>query len=142
MNKGEIAWQIANGDTPPEIKNHPLLRGVNLPRTGSQSRAGTLVTKTLLFAGEGYGGQPMFRAYDKKTGQILWETKIPGGSGWARRVSRATVPGRRPAPDLREPLPGLAPAASRRARHTSVQYYTNCSPISFMKVSPSSEPRR
>ena len=79
MNKGEIAWQIANGDTPPEIRNHPLLRGVNLPRTGSQSRAGTLVTKTLLFAGEGYGGQPMFRAYDKKTGQILWETKIPGG---------------------------------------------------------------
>ncbi len=79
MIKGEIAWQIANGDTPPEIKNHPLLRGVNLPRTGSQSRAGTLVTKTLLFAGEGYGGQPMFRAYDKKTGQILWESKIPAG---------------------------------------------------------------
>ena len=79
MNKGEIKWQIANGDTPPEIKNHPALRGVNLPRTGSQSRAGTLVTKTLLFAGEGYGGQPMFRAYDKATGAIVWETKIPGG---------------------------------------------------------------
>jgi quinoprotein glucose dehydrogenase len=79
MNKGEIAWQIANGDTPAEIKNHPLLKGVNLPRTGSQSRAGTLVTKTLLFAGEGYGGLPVFRAYDKKTGQIAWETALPGG---------------------------------------------------------------
>jgi quinoprotein glucose dehydrogenase len=79
MNKGEIAWQIANGDTPPQIKNHPLLKGVNLPRTGSQSRAGTLVTKTLLFAGEGYGGLPVFRAYDKKTGQIVWESAIPAG---------------------------------------------------------------
>ena len=79
LNKGEIAWQIANGDTPPEVKNHPLLKGINIPKTGSQSRAGIVVTKTLLFAGEGYGGQPMFRAYDKKNGQIVWETKIPVG---------------------------------------------------------------
>jgi quinoprotein glucose dehydrogenase len=80
LNRGEIAWQITNGDTPPEVKNHPLLRGVNVPRTGSQSRAGVLATKTLLFAGEGYGGQPMFRAYDKRTGEILWETRIPAGA--------------------------------------------------------------
>lgn len=79
MTRGETVWQIPNGDTPPEIKNHPLLKGVNVGRTGSQSRAGILVTKTLLFAGEGYGGQPMFRAYDKKTGQIVWETKLPFG---------------------------------------------------------------
>jgi quinoprotein glucose dehydrogenase len=77
LNRGEIVWQIANGDTPPEVKNHPLLRGVTLPRTGSPSRAGILVTKTLLFAGEGYEGQPKFRAYDKKTGKIVWETDIP-----------------------------------------------------------------
>lgn len=31
-----------------------------------------------MFAGEGWGGQPMFRAYDKKTGEIVWETKLPG----------------------------------------------------------------
>jgi quinoprotein glucose dehydrogenase len=80
MNRGEIVWQIPNGDTPPAIRNHPLLKGVNLPRTGSESRAGTLVTKTLLFAGEGYGGQPMFRAYDKRTGAIIWETKLPYGA--------------------------------------------------------------
>jgi quinoprotein glucose dehydrogenase len=79
MNKGEIVWQVANGDTPPQIRDHPALKGVNLPRTGSPSRAGTLVTKTLLFAGEGYGGQPVFRAYDKRTGAILWETRIPAG---------------------------------------------------------------
>ena len=80
MNKGEIAWQIANGDTPPAIKNNPALQGVNIPRTGSPSHAGLLVTKTLLFAGEGWGGQPMFRAYDKATGQIIWETTIAAGT--------------------------------------------------------------
>ena len=80
MNKGEIAWQVVNGDTPPAIKNHPDLAGLNIPRTGSPSRAGIVVTKTLLFAGEGFGGLPMFRAYDKKTGAIIWETAIPGGA--------------------------------------------------------------
>jgi quinoprotein glucose dehydrogenase len=80
MNQGTIAWQIANGDTPPAIKNHAALKGLDIPRTGSQSRAGLLVTKTLLFAGEGWGGQPVFRAYDKATGQIVWETTIPAGT--------------------------------------------------------------
>lgn len=77
LNRGEVAWQIPNGDTPPSVKNHPLLKGVDLPRTGSPSRAGILVTKTLLFAGEGYEGQPKFRAYDKMTGDVVWETDIP-----------------------------------------------------------------
>ena len=77
LNRGEIAWQIVNGDTPPAVKNHPLLKGVTLPKTGSPSRAGILVTKTLMFAGEGYEGQPKFRAYDKKTGAVVWETDIP-----------------------------------------------------------------
>jgi quinoprotein glucose dehydrogenase len=80
MNTGEIAWQIANGDTPPAIKNNPKLAGVTLPRTGSPSHAGVLATKTLLFAGEGDGGMPMFRALDKKTGAIIWETEVPQGA--------------------------------------------------------------
>ena len=79
LNKGDMVWQITNGDTPPEVKNHALLKGVTLPKTGSPTRAGILVTKTLLFAGEGYQGQPFFRAYDKKTGAILWETQTPVG---------------------------------------------------------------
>jgi len=79
MNKGEIAWMIANGDTPPVIKNNPALAGVNIPRTGSDSRAVLLVTKTLLFAGEGGTGQSSFRALDKKTGATVWETNNPIG---------------------------------------------------------------
>ena len=77
LKTGEIAWQVANGDTPPAIRDHPLLKGVTLPRTGSRSRAGLLATKTLLFAGEGWGGQPWLRALDKTTGAIVWETAIP-----------------------------------------------------------------
>ena len=75
----EIAWQVANGDTPPAIKNHPKLAGLQIPRTGSTSHAGLLATKTLLFEGEGDGGLPMFRALDKKTGQVVWETEVAAG---------------------------------------------------------------
>jgi quinoprotein glucose dehydrogenase len=78
LKSGEIAWQVANGDTPPAVRDHPLLRGVTVPRTGSRSRAGLLATRTLLFAGEGWGGQPMFRALDKATGATVWETGLPG----------------------------------------------------------------
>src|SRR4029079_9197471 len=77
LNKGEHVWQVVNGDTPPSVKNHPLLKDVTLPKTGSPSRAGLLVTKTLLFAGEGYEGQPKFRAYEKKTCATIWEADIP-----------------------------------------------------------------
>lgn len=80
MNQGVIVWQMANGNTPPSVRDHPLLRGVDLPRTGSRSRAGLLLTKTLLFAGDGWGGLPHFRAHDKLTGEILWETEIPAGT--------------------------------------------------------------
>jgi len=78
MNKGEIAWQIANGDTPPNVKNNPALKGLNIPKTGSPSQAGLLVTKTLLFAGEGPGGQAFLHAYDKATGAEIWQTPLPG----------------------------------------------------------------
>ena len=75
MNKGTLAWQIAHGDTPDNIKNHPALKGVTIPRTGRQGRIGVLVTKTLVIAGEGgfatqANGQrgALLRAYDKATG--------------------------------------------------------------------------
>ena len=31
LNKGEIVWQIAHGDTPDAVKNHPALKGVDHP---------------------------------------------------------------------------------------------------------------
>jgi quinoprotein glucose dehydrogenase len=74
MNKGTLAWQIAHGETPDNIKNHPALKGLTIPRTGRQGRIGVLVTKNLVIAGEGgFFTTPkgprgaMLRAYDKAT---------------------------------------------------------------------------
>jgi quinoprotein glucose dehydrogenase len=78
MNKGEIAWQIPNGDTPPAVTNNPALKGLTIPKTGSPSQAGLLVTKTLLIAGEGANGQAVFHAYDKATGAEIFQTPMPG----------------------------------------------------------------
>ena len=78
MNRGEIAWQIPNGDTPDNVKNNPALKGVNIPKTGKPSNAGILVTKTMLLAGEGSGGAAILHAYDKKTGAEIWQTALPG----------------------------------------------------------------
>jgi quinoprotein glucose dehydrogenase len=80
MNSGDHLWMIANADTPDFIANHPLLEGVDLPRTGVATRSGILVTKTLLFAGERTGAPgagPMFRAIDKQTGEIIAEWELP-----------------------------------------------------------------
>jgi quinoprotein glucose dehydrogenase len=87
LNTGEHVWMVPNGDTPDSIKNHPALKGVDIGKTGTPERAGLMVTKTLLFAGEGGaasasasalgGGGPMFRALDKKTGEMIWEYKLP-----------------------------------------------------------------
>jgi quinoprotein glucose dehydrogenase len=79
MNKGEIAWQVPNGDTPQNIKDALAKLGLNnVSPTGSPSQAGLLVTKTLLIAGEGSGGHPLLHAYDKKTGENIAELTMPG----------------------------------------------------------------
>ncbi|HEX6309927.1 MAG TPA: PQQ-binding-like beta-propeller repeat protein [Longimicrobiales bacterium] len=77
LNTGETLWWIPNGDTPDNVKNHPLLRGLEIPRTGKGAHATALVTKTLLLYGEGRGGAPLFHAVDKKTGQELATVELP-----------------------------------------------------------------
>jgi quinoprotein glucose dehydrogenase len=80
MNSGDHLWWIANADTPERIANHPLLEGVDIPRTGIPTRAGILLTKSLLFVGEGTGGagaSPIFRAVDKQSGEIIAELELP-----------------------------------------------------------------
>jgi len=84
LDKGEIVWQIAHGETPDTIRNNPALKGLNIPRTGRPGNIGTLVTKTLLIAGEagtfttpqGLRGA-MLRAYDKKTGKEVGAVYMP-----------------------------------------------------------------
>jgi len=87
MDKGEILWKIANAETPDNVRNHPALKDLNIPRTGRQSNTiGMLVTKTLMIAGEpgtftlpeGRQGA-MLRAYDKITGRELAAVSMPAG---------------------------------------------------------------
>lgn len=79
MDKGEILWTIAHGETPDNIRNHPALQGLNIPRTGRQSNTiGVLVTKTLLIAGDP-GAGALLRAYDKRTGQDVGGVYLPAG---------------------------------------------------------------
>ena len=85
LNSGEHVWMIPNGDTPDCVANHPALSGVDIPRTGKPERSGILATKTLIFAGEGGGlfatptwaGGEKFYAYDKQTGETVWEMELP-----------------------------------------------------------------
>jgi glucose dehydrogenase len=81
FNSGGHVWMVANGATPKEVSENPALRGVELPPTGKITRALLLVTKTLLFAGEGWGGDPILRAYDKRTGATVAEIDLPGAVG-------------------------------------------------------------
>ena len=88
---------VPNGDGP---RDHPLLKPPNLPPLGNPGRSAPLVTKTLLFVGEGDSimadpsrvpaGMPLalapgaggrkFRAYDKASGAVVWETELPAGT--------------------------------------------------------------
>jgi quinoprotein glucose dehydrogenase len=77
LQSGDHLWWIPNADTPESIANHPLLAGVELPRTGIANRSGILVTKTLLFSGEGPGGKPLLRVHDKATGATIAEVALP-----------------------------------------------------------------
>lgn len=78
LNTGATKWMVANGDTPPEIKNNPALAGLTLPKTGAQTRPAILATKTLLIVGEGNGAQPILHILDKATGAELTSVTVPG----------------------------------------------------------------
>jgi quinoprotein glucose dehydrogenase len=98
LNRGDIVWMTPNGDGP---RNHPLLEPLKLPPLGNPGRGGILATKTLVFVGEGDpvmvragsrlrpemplaiapgAGGKKFRALDKATGAIVWETEFPSGT--------------------------------------------------------------
>ena len=102
MNTGELEWSVANGDGP---RDHPLLRDLDLPPLGIPNRPAPLVTKSFLFVGEGsdavigtvpggssaYDGPAtgydeswrwgtLFRAYDKSSGNTVFEIDLLAGT--------------------------------------------------------------
>ena len=85
MDKGEFRWQVPFGATPDNIRNHPALKGLNVPPLGRPgNNSGTLVTRTVLVAGESnLGPTPsgqrgaMLRAFDKATGKEVGAIYMP-----------------------------------------------------------------
>jgi quinoprotein glucose dehydrogenase len=84
LDRGEIIWQVAHGETPDSVRNNPALAGLSIPRTGSSGLIGTLTTKTLVIAGEaatsttpsGVRGA-MLRGYDKASGKDAGAVYMP-----------------------------------------------------------------
>ena len=84
LDKGEIVWQVAHGETPDNVRNNPALKGLTIPRTGRAGIIGVLTTKSLVIAGEaGFFTTPsgargaMLRAYDKATGNEVGAVYMP-----------------------------------------------------------------
>jgi glucose dehydrogenase len=94
LASGENRWVIASGEGP---RDHPALRGLNLPRLGWPHRTFVLATKTLLFAAqEGPAGperirdghveadhsiqEATLRAYDKQTGEDVAVIALPSNA--------------------------------------------------------------
>ena len=89
MNRGELLWQVPHGDTPDNVRNHPALKGMDIPKTGQggpTSNVGLAITKTLVILGDrlvtSAPGRPrgaVLRAYDKKTGNEAGGIWLPAG---------------------------------------------------------------
>jgi quinoprotein glucose dehydrogenase len=84
LDRGEIVWQVPHGETPDVVRNHPLLRGMNIPKTGQNGAVGLVITKTLVIMGDpqfttipGRGRGAMLRAYDKANGKEVGAVYLP-----------------------------------------------------------------
>jgi quinoprotein glucose dehydrogenase len=86
LDRGELMWQAPHGDTPDNIRNHPALKGLNVPKTGQAgtSGVGLLVTKTLVVMGDPqvtttpeHPRGAMLRAYDKASGKQVGAVWMP-----------------------------------------------------------------
>src|SRR5467141_557181 len=84
LDKGDLMWQVPHGDTPDAVRNHPALKGLNIPRTGQGGSVGLMVTRTLVILGDPqvtttpqHPRGAMLRAYDKATGKEVGAVLMP-----------------------------------------------------------------
>ena len=86
LDKGQLKWQVAHGDTPDQVRNHPALKGLTIPKTGQAqtSGVGLAITKSLVIMGDPVATTTpehprgaMLRAYDKVTGAQVGAVYIP-----------------------------------------------------------------
>jgi quinoprotein glucose dehydrogenase len=86
LDRGEIVWQVPHGDTPDNVRNHPALKGLNIPKTGQAPTGGigVMVTKTIVAIGDpqitttpDHLRGAMFRGYDKTNGKEIGAIWMP-----------------------------------------------------------------
>src|ERR1700750_1065782 len=86
LDRGELMWQTPHGDTPDAVRNHPALRGLNIPKTGQAGTfaVGLMVTKTMVVMGDPqvtttpeHPRGAMLRAYDKTNGKEVGAVYMP-----------------------------------------------------------------
>ena len=88
LNGGEILWQVPHGEGPRSRVNQILGGGRDVGQLGTVipgaiNTSGLLVTDSLLFANEFVRPAGIMRAFDKHTGDTVWERRIdaaPSGS--------------------------------------------------------------
>lgn len=75
LDSGEHVWQVPHGEG---IRQRLIDMGIDDPGpVGNVSKNGPLLTRTLLFVGQLDAGRPVFRAFDKMTGEIVHEMDMP-----------------------------------------------------------------
>jgi quinoprotein glucose dehydrogenase len=84
LDKGELKWQVAHGDTPDAYRATFQRLGLNVPKTGQNGSIGLMVTKTLVILGDlqvtttpEHPRGAMLRAYDKQTGKEMGAVFMP-----------------------------------------------------------------
>jgi len=84
LDRGELMWQVAHGDTPDVVRNHAALKGMTIPKAGQSGAVGLVVTKTLVIMGDpqvtttpDHPRGAMLRAYDKATGKEVGAVWMP-----------------------------------------------------------------
>jgi quinoprotein glucose dehydrogenase len=85
LNRGDHQWMKPAGVGSETIRNHPALRGLELPPLGGERRGGPIVTKTLMICTKSPGRGPAasdddsaLLAFDKATGSLVGEVPLPG----------------------------------------------------------------
>ncbi len=84
LDRGDLQWQVPYGETPDVVRNHPALKGMNIPNTGQSGSVGLVVTKTIVVLGDSqdtttpsHPRGAMLRAYDKGTGKEVGAVYMP-----------------------------------------------------------------
>jgi quinoprotein glucose dehydrogenase len=84
LHEGDLLWQVPHGDTPDVVRNHPALKGLDIPKTGQRGNVGLVITKNLVILGDpqvtttdDHPRGAMLRAYDKATGEEVGTVWMP-----------------------------------------------------------------